>query len=90
MRTKFCMHALVQVYAVLVSMTKIIYTCRAQNRICHRFCNACGEGGVHVRPQVSALLGDMTKTGGSVLRTGSLAYVAQVGSAAAQLAPCHV
>ena len=36
-----------------------------------------------MQAQVSALLGDMTKTGGSVQRTGSLAYVAQVGSAAA-------
>lgn len=31
--------------------------------------------------QVSALLGDMTKLGGTVLRTGSVAYVAQVGLA---------
>ena len=41
---------------------------------------------VHARAQVSALLGDVTKTGGSVLRTGSLAYVAQVRAGAAQLA----
>ncbi len=33
---------------------------------------------LHVAAQVSALLGDMKRTSGVVLRTGSLAYVAQV------------
>lgn len=37
--------------------------------------------------QVSALLGDMTKLGGTVLRTGSVAYVAQVGPRVQGLKP---
>ena len=45
---------------------------------------------MHVRAQVSALLGDMTKTGGSVLRTGSLAYVAQVRACSACITSINI